>query len=259
MRLMLRSGLLGIALVAMMATLGGCGSGSGDATHELGSLRFARCNLGGVEDQLRGLEAGISATKREFEASHPGPARQQILRSMEENAALIQRQLPSLEQCTQDALREAEGKPVHEPSFPASPAHTVVGHRVGPARVEPGKQALPASPCSPYGKNGTTTIYIWPDAGGCARVAPGERLRVANKTGIGSPAAAVAVRVQLGDYELWLGPDQESLIPAPVEAYLGRGSHSVRAAGGLGGTVLLLPRVCAVRPPAKPGEELCFR
>jgi hypothetical protein len=67
------------------------------------------------------------------------------------------------------------------------------------------------------------------------------------------------VRVLVGDYELWLGPSQVGVIPAPVQTYLGRGTHSVRTDGGIGPTVLLLPKNgCAIRPPAKPGEELCF-
>jgi hypothetical protein len=136
---------------------------------------------------------------------------------------------------------------------------TVVAHRAGPPRVEPGEQALPASPCQAYGKNGTTILYVYPDSPGCARVAPGERLRVANYTGIGNPAEAVAVRVRVGDYEMRLGPHQEGVIRAPDQTYLGRGTHSVEAIGGLGPTVLFLPRVCAIRPPAKRGEELCFR
>jgi hypothetical protein len=253
MRPVLRIGLFAIALAA---TLVGCGGGSGDASDRSQALEHYRCEVAGVRKQLRGLEAGISATKREFEGTNPGPARQQILRSMEENARLIHGELPRLEQCAQNALREAEGKPVHVPSLPPEP--TVVGHRLGPPRVEPGEQALPASPCQAYGKNGTTTVYIYPDSSGCARVAPGERLRVANLTGIGSPAAGVGVRVRVGDYELWLGPHQEGLIPAPVQTYFGRGTHQVGAVGGIGPVVLLLPRVCAVRPPAKPGEELCF-
>jgi hypothetical protein len=255
MRLVIRIALFGTALAAAVVILGGCGGSSGLATDKLQALKHYDCEVRGVKVQLRGLEAGISAIKREFEATNPGAAQQEILRSMEENARLIHEQLPSLEQCAQNALREAEGKPV--PSLP--PARTVVGHRLGPPRVEPGEQALPASPCQAYGKNGTTTIHVYPDSSGCARVAPGERLRVANETGIGSPAEAVGVRVLVGDYELWLGPDQEGLIPAPVQTYLGRGTHQVRAVGGIGPTVLLLPRVCAVRPPAKPGEELCFR
>lgn len=257
MRLVLRIGLFATALVTAVAVLGGCGGGSGDTTDRSQALEHYRCEVAGVKEQLRGLEAGISATKREFEVTNPGPGRQQILRSMEENSRLIHGELPRLEQCAQNALREAEGKPVHEPSLPPEP--TVVGHRLGPPQVEPGYQSLPASPCQAYGKNGTTTIYVYPDSSGCARVAPGERLRVANLTGIGSPAEAVGVRVRVGDYELWLGPHQEGLIPAPVQTYLGRGTHSAHAVGGIGPVVLLLPRVCAVRPPAKPGEELCFR
>jgi hypothetical protein len=259
MRVVLRIGFFAIALVTAVAMLGGCGGGGGSshATARLHALAHYRCEVFGVEHQLRALEAGISATKREFDAANPGPARQQILRSMEENARLIHKQLPSLEQCAQNALHEAEGKPAHKPLLPPEP--TVVAHRIGPPRVEPGEQGLPASPCSPYGKNRTTTVYIYPETSGCARVAPGERLRVANLTGIGSPAEAVAVRVFVGDYELWLGPHQEGVIPAPVQTYFGRGTHSVHAVGGIGPTVLLLPRVCAIRPPAKPGEELCFR
>jgi hypothetical protein len=259
MRLALRIGLGGIALLASVLILGGCGGGSGDATDRLHALEQFRCESVAIERQLRALEAGISAIKREFEASDPGPARQQILRSMQENARLIHRQLPSIEHCPEQALPIAEGKSVPEPTAPPAPRGVAVAHRLGPPRVEPGEQVLPASPCQAYGKNGTTTIYIWPDAPGCARVAPRERLRVANKTGIGSPAAGVAVRVLVGDYELWLGPGQEGVIPVPVETYFGRGTHSVGAIGGLGPTVLLLPRVCAIRPPAKPGEELCFR
>ena len=257
MRLVMRIG-LGTVMAVAALVLGGCGGGSNHATARLRALEHYRCEVFGVEHQLRALEAGISATKREFEATNPGPARQQILRSMEENVRQIHKQLPSLEQCAQDALHGAEGKRGHEPS--AAPEPTVVAHRIGPPRVEPGEQALPASPCSAYGKNGTTTIYVWPETSGCARVAPGERLRVANMTGIVGSTQAVWVRVRVGDYELWLGPHQQGVIPAPVQTYFGRGSHSVGAAGGIGPTVLLLPkRGCAIRPPAKPGEELCFR
>jgi hypothetical protein len=253
----LRIGLLGIALVTLMATLGGCG---GDATPELGSLRFARCNVAGVEDQLRGLEAGISATRRELDASDPRRVRQQILRSMEENAGFIHRQLRSLEQCTRNDLREAEGKPVHEATLPLPPARTVVGHRLGPPRVEPGEQSLDASPCEAYGKHGTIRIYLWPDTSHCARVKPGERLVFVNHTGSDSGHwDAVAIRVLVGDYELWIPPNGSGVIRAPVETYLGRGLHSVRVAGAPGETILMLPAQCAVRPPAKPGEELCFR
>jgi hypothetical protein len=177
---------------------------------------------------------------------------------MRENARLIRAELPSLARCAQNALREAEGKPPHRPP----PERTVVGYRLGPPRVEPGEQALPAKPCQAYGKDdgkiGTTTVYIYPDSPGCARVEPGERLRVSNDTGIGG-TGAVGVRVLVGNYELWLGPHQEGLIPAPIKTYLGRSTHRVRVAGGIGPVMLVLPKVCAIRPPAKPGEELCFR
>lgn len=253
MRIGLGIGIGGIAVAALLA-LGGCGGGSDETT----TLALTRCDVYAAEDALHGLEAGIAEIGRGTPAQRRN--RGQALRAMRENAAVIRVKLRALEECPRDALREAEGKKVDESAPPRRPpGPTVVAYRVGPARVEPGEQSLPASPCSSYGKNGTTTLYIWPDSPGCARVAPGERLRVANRTGIGRPADAVAVQVRLGDYELWLGPDQEGLIPAPVETYLGRGSHSAGAVGGLGPTVLLLPRVCAVRPPAAPSEELCFR
>lgn len=257
MRLVTRIGPFGIAMTAALLMLAGCGGGAG-SSHTIARLRVLeryRCPVTGIKNQLRGLEAGISWTKREFEATGPRPTRRQILRSMEENARLIHRELPTLEGCARNAVREAEGKPVHLPSLPPEP--TVIGHRLGPPRVEPGEQALPASPCQAYGKGGTTTVYIYPDSPGCARVVPGERLRVANDTGIGG-SGAVGVRVLVGDYELWLGPHQQGLIPAPVQTYFGRGTHEVRAIGGLGPTVLLLPKVCAIRPPTEPGEELCF-
>jgi hypothetical protein len=261
-RLVPRIGLPGIALVAVVVMLGGCGAGSNPAAGKLHAVLSAGCGESKIEDRLRGLTAGVQATEREFESSGSGGDKSQILQSMKENIAAIHRELSPLGACTRNVLREREGKrPLGvESASPRPPTGTAIAHRIGPPRVEPGVQAHPASPCQAYGKNGTTILYIWPDSPGCAQVAPGERLRVANETGIGSPAAGVAVRVQLGDWELWLAPGQEGLIPAPVETYLGRGTHSVRAAGGLGPTVLLLPRGgCAIRPPAKRGEELCFR
>jgi hypothetical protein len=231
-RLVLRIGLRGIALVAMVMMLGDCGGGSNSVAGKLDAVLSAGC----------------------------GGGKSQILRSMKENIDAIHREPSPLEDCARNALREREGKapPGVESASPRRPTATAIAHRIGPPRVEPGEQALPASPCQAYGRNGTTTLYIWPDSPGCARVVPGERLWVANETGIGGGGAGVAVRVRLGDWELWLAPGQEGLIPAPVQTYLGRGSHSVQAASGLGPTVLLLPRVCAIRPPAKPGEELCL-
>ena len=63
---------------------------------------------------------------------------------------------------------------------------------------------------------------------------------------------AAAVRVLVGDYELWIEPHGSGLIPAPVDTFLGRGSHGVRTAGAPGATILVLPPVCAMRPPALP-------
>jgi hypothetical protein len=262
MRLVPRLGLFGIVPVAVVVMLGGCGGGSNPAARKLHAVLSAGCGESGIEDKLRGLAAGVAATEREFESAGSGGDKSQILQSMKENIAAIHRELSPLEACTRNVLREREGKrPLGVGSAsPRRPTAIAIAHRIGPPRVEPGVPAHPASPCQAYGKNRTTTLYIWPDSPGCAQVAPGERLRVANMTGIGSLAAGVALRVQLGDGELWLAPGQAGLIPAPVETYLGRGTHAVRAAGGLGPTVFLLPRGgCAIRPPAKPGEELCFR
>jgi hypothetical protein len=137
---------------------------------------------------------------------------------------------------------------------------TIVGHRVGPARVEPGGQLLPASPCLTFARHGTTEVHLFSDAPHCTRVAPGERLLFVNDTGIGPQhAGATPVRVRVGNYAVRIEPNGRGLIPAPVKTYLGRGSHPVQTAGARGATILVLPRECAVRPPAEPGEELCFR
>jgi hypothetical protein len=159
-------------------------------------------------------------------------------------------------------LRKTEDRPGHEPAAVRQPParRTVLAHRLGPARIEPGTQMLPARPCSEIGTNGTATVHAFSDAPPCVRVAPGERLRFVNDTGLGPRhEGATAVRILVGDYELSIGPHGSGLVPAPVETYLGRGAHRVRMTGARGATVLLLPRVCAIRPPAAPGEELCFR
>jgi hypothetical protein len=160
-----------------------------------------------------------------------------------------------------DAPLETEDKPMHETAPARQPAPpTVVGHRLGPARVEPGSEALPASPCGTFGRNGTTEVHLFSDAPHCTRVGPGERLLFVNDTGIGPQhAGATVIRVLVGNYAVRIEPNGRGLIPAPVKAYLGRGSHRVQTAGARGATILVLPPVCAIRPPAAPGEELCFR
>jgi len=273
----LRIGSGGIALVATVLALGGCGGSSGGTTDQVRTLGLSSCDVSDAEGALTGLEAGIAGTGREFEAlahrrkkipnreggAEPIPAgrnERQILRAMKANVASIRGQLPRLEDCARNALLEAEGKPVHETAPPRPPARRTVGHRLGPARIEPGVQRLPARPCQAFGRDGTTTVYIFSDVGPCARVGPGERLLFVNETGIGPQhAGAAAIRILIGDYELWIRPHESGLIPAAVKTYLGRGSHRVRIAGAPGATILLLPPVCAIRPPVASGEELCFR
>jgi hypothetical protein len=152
------------------------------------------------------------------------------------------------------------GETVREAAARSPAPQTVVGHRLGPARVEPGRQSLPASPCATFGRHGTTEVHIFSDAPHCTRVGPGERLLFVNDTGIGPQhAGATAIRVRVGNYAVRIEPRGKGLIPAPVATYLGRGSHLVQTAGGRGATILVLPPDCAIRPPAAPGEELCFR
>ena len=233
----MRIGFGGIALVAAVAALGGCGGGSGDTTDQARTLGTSTCEVYGFEGALSGLGAGIAATGREFEASahrrksapsreggtepvRAGRSERQILRAMKENVALIRGRLSKLEDCGGNAPSEAEGKPVQETSSPPRPRarRMVLGHRLGPARVEPGNQALPASPCQGISTNGTTRVHIFSDTSHCVRVAPGERLLFVNDTGIEPQhAGAAAIRVLVGDYELWIGPHGTGLIPAPVE------------------------------------------
>jgi hypothetical protein len=258
MRIVSRIGLIGIALVAVTATLAGCGGagGASQASVRLQKLEQARCEVFVIEKGLEGLEAGISATGREFRAPAPGVGRGQILRSMKEEVDAIRGRLPLLEHCPRTALPLAEGKPVPEAPSPPRPQGIAVGHRIGPGRIEPGEEVevLSASPCPNDGVNGTTTFPINSDVGACAQVAPGGRLSFVNYDEDGVP-----VQVRVGDYELWLGPGQRGTIPAPARSYLGRGGHPVRVAGALGGTIYVLKPGCVLRPERlKPGEELCF-
>jgi hypothetical protein len=166
----------------------------------------------------------------------------------------------ALGSCGGDAGGTTDQAGTTERPISRPPPPTVVARRLGPTRVEPGRQSLPARPCSTIGRDGTTTIPIFSESGPCARVSPGERLAFVNETGIGPRhAGAVTIRVSIGNYELRIAPQGKGLVRPPVETYLGRGSHRVRTAGAPGATVLLLPPDCAIRPPAEPGEELCFR
>lgn len=255
MPLVLRIGHVGIALLATVLILGGCGGGSGDVTEQ--PLQLGSCDVYQASDALSGLEAGIEGL-----GSGSGRHRTEALRAMRENVASIRGQLPQLEECAKDNYREAtRGRRVRrpEPPAPSGPRGIAVAHRLGPARIEPGGQGLPARPCSTISRD-PSPVHIFSDAPICARATPGQRLLFVNDTGIGPHrSGAVAVRVRIGGYEVWIGPNQRGLIRAPVRSYLGRGSHRVRIAGAPGDTILVLPRVCAVRPPAAPDEELCFR
>jgi hypothetical protein len=230
-----------------------------------------------ADGALSALEAGIAGTGRELKelrrrstiregesgaAEIPsGRSDRPMLRAMEVNVASIRDQLAMIEACTRRAFLDPEGEPAPETARPRPQAgRTVVAHRLGAPRVERGTQGLPASPCMTLGTNGTTTVHIFSDAGHCARVEPGERLRFVNDTGIGPRhTGEAAIRVLAGGYELWIEPGGSGVIPAPVGTYLGRGSHPVRVAGAPGPTILVLPPNCAIRPPAESGEELCFR
>jgi hypothetical protein len=253
------------ALVAAVLALGGCGGDSGGTVAGVKASGARACEVYGFEGALLGLKAGVSATEREFNTDSVPAGREErrILRGMKENIALLHHRLRNLEDCVDGAPQEAEGEPAHKSSSLRLPeaGQTVIGDRLGPARVEPGDPSLPASPCGTSGKNGITTIYIFPESAHCARVAPGERLLFINDTGIGPQhAEAAAIRILVGNYELWLGLDEEGLIPAPVDAYLGRGSHRVHVAGAPGPTILLLPRLCAIgRSASSPGSARAAR
>jgi hypothetical protein len=251
MRLVPRIGLPVLALLALVAALGGCGGASDEAARRLHKLELAECYVGEVEDALEGLETGIAATRREFDSAAPWVDRNQIPKWMQQQVGAIRRRLPSLENCPRYALPLAAGKQVPGVPLPPRPQGKAITHRIGPARVEPGGPVAFAQPCPNAGENGTTSIGIWNDVPHCAKVWRGGRLSFANFTW--NP-----VLVRVGDWELWLAPAQGGTIPAAAETYLGRGAHSYRAEGGLGGTVDMIPPDCVVRPPLKPGEELCF-
>jgi hypothetical protein len=241
-----------VGLVTAAVALSACGGseGSTEQARTLGPL----CGASELRHPLAGIEAGIEELGERSEQRY----RRQILRAMRENAAVISRQMPVLDECARDAMLESEGKPVHEaPVRPPPKRPLAIGHRIGPARVEPGEEVLPASPCSPNGENGIARVPLYPESNGCVRVTPGERLLIVNETGIGS-GGGNAVLATAGDYEVWLGRGQDGLIRAPVGSYLGNGAHEVGAAGAIGNTILVLPKKCAMRAPAATGEQLCF-
>src|SRR4051794_34554942 len=68
----LRIGSCGIALVAVVVALGGCGGGSDDTSDQVRTLGLPVCDVSGAAGALTGLEAGISGIGREFEALEHG-------------------------------------------------------------------------------------------------------------------------------------------------------------------------------------------
>jgi hypothetical protein len=248
-----RIAVLAAALAAATLALGACGGGD-SSTDKVRTLGLPICEVSGVRAALTGIEAGIQGLGERSRQRY----RRQILRAMRENAAVIRGRLPVLEDCARDAILESEGKPVHEaPARLPDKRPLAIGHRIGPARVEPGEEVLPARPCSLNGKDGIARVPLLPESGGCVRVTPGERLMIENDTGIAG-GGGNAIQVTVGDYEVWLGRGQDGLIRAPVGSYLGHGAQKVKAAGAIGNTILVLPKKCAMRAPAAAGEQLCF-
>jgi hypothetical protein len=102
------------------------------------------------------------------------------------------------------------------------------------------------------------TINLYPDAGTCIRLAPGDRLLVVNSTGMdGNRTGANSVRVSLGDYDAEVGIGDTALFPA-AGTYLGVGLHQLDTHGEAPApSVLVVSEGCSIRAP-RPGEGLCF-
>jgi hypothetical protein len=237
-----RIGLLGIALLAAVSLLGGCGGGSNSAARKLHAVILSGCgNSGSIENELRGLVAGVKATEREFEdAADPEENKSQVLRAMKENIAAIHRELLPFNDCIRNVLREREGKaplgPVHAPPRPAG--GTVTVRRTGPAEIEPGGPPTSSLPCSYVDTDGKAQIEIFGDGGGCVKMRPSSQLSFSYYRGAG-PAP---IRVAIGGYEMWLKPGQKGVIPGPVGNYLANGSHGAQVAGTAGaGTLIVEP------------------
>lgn len=236
----LRIVLVGIALLAAAAPLGGCGGGSRSAARKLHAVLTSGCGSGGeTEGALRGLVAGVLATEREFQSAAAGN-KAQILQGMKENIAAIHRELHPFNDCTRNVLRRREGKPPLGPAYGPrrNRTDTVIAHRVGPPGVEPGGDETSASPCGQIGEHGVAKVFIVPHWSNCLRVPPGDRLAIVNTYEF-SPFGG-SVQVKIGAYEVWLAPGQEGLIPAPIESYLGPGGHELGAIGsGFGSKIIV--------------------
>jgi hypothetical protein len=234
--------LVGIAVLAAVALLGSCGGGgSNAAARKLHAVILSGCGNGeNIEEELRGLVAGVKATEREFEAAAVEENKSQVLQAMKENLAAIHRELLPFNDCIRNVLREREGKaplgPVYAPPRPSGGAVTV--RRTGPAEIEPGGPPTSSLPCSYVDGDGKVRIEIFGDGGGCVKMRPSSQLSFSYYRGAG-PAP---IRVAIGGYEMWLKPGQEGVIPGPVGNYLANGSHGAQVAGTAGaGTLIVEP------------------
>lgn len=242
MRAGLRIALLGIALLAVLATQPGCGGGSNPDARKLHALLTSECGSGGgAEDELRGLVAGVLATEREFESAASEENKAQVLQAMKENIAAIHRELSPRRDCNRNVLRRWEGKPplgrVYGPR--RAPTDVAIAHRIGPAGIEPGGEERSASPCGQIGEHGVASVWITPHWSNCLRVPPGDRLAVIYPA---SESTGASVQVTVGGYEVWLAPGQRGLIPGRIGSYLGEGSHNLGAAGsGFGSLIIVEP------------------
>jgi hypothetical protein len=240
MRAGLRIGLVGIALVAMLSLLGGCGGGSNSAARKLHALLTSECGSGGnAEVQLRGLVAGVLATEREFESTGSEGNKSQILQAMKENIAAIHRELFPWRDCTRNVLRRREGKPPLGPVYAPrrAPTDIAIAHRIGPAGIQPGGDEKSASPCGQIGEHGVASVWIVPHWSNCLRVPAGDRLEVVYPA---SESTGASVQVGIGGYEVWLAPGQRGVIPGRIGSYLGPGSHQLGAAGAAFGSLIIV-------------------
>lgn len=240
MRVPLRIGLLGLALLAIASLLGGCGGGgSNTAARKLHALLRSECGSGGnAEIELRGLVAGVLATEREFESASAGN-KAQILQGMKENVAAIHRELFQGDDCTRNVLRRRAGKPPLGPVYPPrrAPTDIAIAHRIGPAGIEPGGDEKSASPCGQIGEHGVASVWIVPHWSNCLRVPAGDRLEVVYPA---SESTGASVQVVIGAYEVWLAPGQRGLIPGRIGSYLGEGSHQLGTAGAAFGSLIIV-------------------
>jgi len=119
---------------------------------------------------------------------------------------------------------------------------------------ERGSEAMPATPCSQVrgrvAKLGLMTDVPIPR---CARVTPGQRIMIVNRTGAYHRSEARPVTARLGGYSARLKPQEAVLFPRPAGAFLGRGSFRARTTYVGAPAVLVLPEDCEIASPIPKG------